>query len=190
MGVDPQRRWTPEEYLAFEEEAEERHEYWDGEIVAMAGGSPAHNAICFDLAAALGPQLRASGCRGFTSDQRVRIPLENRYVYPDLAIVCGPPELDEDDRTILNPTLIVEVLSPSTESKDRGPKLFGYRSLPSLRGCLLVAQDRTWVEHWSRQADGRWLVTELADPAATLDLPEIGSRLPLSEIYQDLEPGS
>lgn len=187
MSATPDHRLEPYEYLDFEREAEGKHEYWDGEIVAMAGGSPEHNAICFNLAAILGPQLRGSGCRGFTSDQRVRIPLTNRYVYPDLTIVCGEPVFDEDDpQTIANPTLIVEVLSPATESKDRGPKLFGYRSLPSLRGYLLVAQDRTWVEHWSRQNDGRWLVTEIEDRSATLDLPEIGCQLPLADVYAEI----
>lgn len=187
MSAEPQRRLHPTEYLAFEHDAEEKHEYWDGEVVAMAGGSPEHNAICFNLAAALGPQLRKSGCRGFTSDQRVRIPASNRYVYPDLTVVCGEPVFDQDDpQTIANPTLIVEVLSPSTESRDRGSKLFGYRSLPSLGGYLLVAQDRTWVEHWSRQADGRWLVTEIEDLSATLDLPEVGCKLPLAEVYEDV----
>lgn len=187
MSAEPQSRLQPKEYLAYEHEAEEKHEYWDGEVVAMAGGTPEHNAICFNLAAALGPRLRKSGCRGFTSDQRVKIPLSNRYVYPDLTVVCGEPVFDEDDaQTIANPTLIVEVLSPSTETRDRGAKLFGYRSLPSLRGCLLVAQDRTWIEHWSRQDDGRWLVTEIEDMSAVLDLPEVGSRLQLAEIYRDV----
>lgn len=188
MGAEPQRRMTPQEYLAFEREAEERHEYWDGEIVTMAGASPEHNAICFNLAGALKPRLRGSDCRGFTSDQRLRVPLSNRYVYPDLTVVCGQPVFEDDDPyTLVNPTLGVEVLSSTTESKDRGSKLFGYRTLPSLRGYLLVAQDRTWVEHWSRQDDGRWLVTEIDDPAATLDLPEVGCKLPLAEIYEDVE---
>ena len=183
---------APEEYLAFEREAEDKHEFWDGEIVAMAGASPEHNAICFNLAASLGVQLRGSGCRGFTSDQRVRIPLENRYVYPDLTFVCGQAVVEDDDaHTLTNPTLIVEVLSPTTEDDDRGRKLFGYRTLPSLSGYLLVAQDRTWIEYWSRQDGGRWLVTEIDDPVATLELPEIGCELPLTEIYEgvDLTPG-
>ncbi len=157
----------------------------------MAGGSPAHNAIYFNLAASLGPQLRGSGCRGFTSDQRVRVPLENRYVYPDLTVVCGKPVFEDDDAyTLANPTMIVEVLSPTTENEDRGPKLFGYRTLPSLRGYLLVAQDRTWTEYWSRQDGGRWLVTEIDDPSVTLDLPEIGCKLPLAEIYEEVELSS
>ena len=188
MSVAPQSGLTLEKYLALERDAEEKHEYWEGEIVAMADGSPAHNAICFNLAASLGPQLRGSGCRGFTSDQRVRVPLKNRYVYPDLTIVCGKALFEDDDAyTVANPTLIVEVLSQATENDDRGPKLFGYRTLPSLRGYLLVAQDRTWIESWSRQDDGRWLVTEIEDPTATLDLPEIGCKLPLAEIFEEVE---
>ncbi len=187
MSAAPQHRSTPEEYLAFEREAEEKHEYWDGEIVAMAGASPEHNAICFNLAGALKPQLRGSGWRGFTSDQRVRVPLSHRYVYPDLTVVCGQPVFEDDDAyTLVNPTLVVEVLSPTTENKDRGPKLFGYRTLPSLRGYLLG----TWVEHWSRQDDGRWLVTELDEVTAILDLPEVGCKLPLAEVYEDVELSS
>jgi Uma2 family endonuclease len=179
---------APEDYLAFEREAEGKHEFWDGEIVAMAGGSPEHNAICFNLAASLGPQLRGSGCRGFTSDQKVRVPLENRYVYPDLTVVCGQAVFEGDDAsTLANPALIVEVLSPTTEDDGRGRKLFGYRTLPSLRGYLLVAQDRTWVEYWSRQDGGTWLVREIDDRAATLELSEIGCKLPLSEIYEGVD---
>jgi Uma2 family endonuclease len=184
MSAEPQRHLTAQEYLAFERASEERHEFWDGEVVAMAGASPAHNGICWNLAGVLHPQLRGADCRGFVHEMRVRLPATNRYVYPDLVVVCGEPVFEEDDLDVLsNPALVVEVLSPSTEERDRGIKLFGYRGLPSLKVCLLVAQDRVWVEHWTRQPDGRWLVAEIADPAAIVDLPEIGCTLPLAEIY-------
>lgn len=191
MSAEPQRRLTAEEYLAFERESEERHEYWDGLIVAMSGASPAHNGICWNLAGILQPQLKGSGCRGFANEMRVRVPLTDRYVYPDVVVVCGEPVFEEKENlaVLTNPTLVIEVLSPSTEERDRGVKLFGYRGLPSLSVCLLVAQDRVWVEHWTRQADGRWLVAEIDDPAATLDLPEIGCTLPLSEVYADVALG-
>ena len=188
MSAEPQPHLATQEYLAYEREALEKHEYWDGQIIAMSGASPAHSAICFNLAGALFPQLRGGDCRGFNSDLRVRVPASNRYVYPDLVIACGEPIFETEDLDVLtNPTLVVEVLSPSTEERDRGIKLFGYRSLPSLGGCLLVAQDRVWVEHWTRQADGRWLVAEIEDPAAALELPEICCTLPLSDVYADIE---
>ena len=190
MSAEPQRRLTIEEYRALERDSESRHEYWDGEILAMGGASPAHNGICWNLTGILHPQLRAGGCRGFTHEMRVRVPASNRYVYPDLVVVCGEPVFDKEDLEVLtNPTVIIEVLSPSTEERDRGIKLFGYRSLPSLSGCLLVAQDRVWIEHWSRRDDGRWLVAEVDDPAATLELPEIGSTLPLGAVYAGIDFG-
>lgn len=190
MAAEPHPHLELVEYLDFEGQSDDKHEFWDGQIFAMAGGSPRHNAICFNIATAVGPQLRSQGCRGFSSDQRVRIPDYNLYVYPDLTIVCGEPTFDEADvHALTNPTLIVEVLSPTTQERDRGSKLFGYRSLPSLRGYLIVAQDRPWVEHWSKQADGRWLVTEIDDPEQALDLPEIEGRLPLGAIYADVDFG-
>ena len=191
MSADPQQSMTVDEYLALERDAEARHEYWDGVVLAMGGASPAHNAICWNLTGILHPQLRGSSCRGFAHEMRVRVPASNRYVYPDVVVVCGEPMFQKDDVDVLtNPTLVVEVLSPSTEERDRGIKLFGYRGLPSLSVCLLVAQDRVWIEHWTRQEDGRWLVAEIDDPEATLDLPEIGCALPLSALYADVELGT
>ena len=188
MSAEPQVHLTVDEYLAYERDAEDRHEYWDGEILAMGGASPTHNSICWNLAGNLHPQLAGSRCRGFANDMPVHLPNLNRYVYPDVVVVCGEPIYEQGDLEVLtNPTLVIEVLSPSTEERDRGVKLFGYRGLPSLSSCLLVAQDRIWVEHWTRQDDGRWLVAEIDDPAATLDLPEIGCELPLSAIYAEVD---
>ncbi len=188
MSAEPQSQLTVAEYLAYERQSEGKHEYWDGEILAMGGASPAHNSICWNLAGSLHPQLSGRDCRGFISDMRVQVPTLNRYVYPDVVVVCGEPVFEQGDLDVLaNPTLVIEVLSPSTEERDRGIKLFGYRSLPSLSVCLLVAQDRVWVEHWTRQDDGRWLVAEIADREATLELPEIGCRLPLDAVYTGLD---
>lgn len=188
MSVEPRAYVSIADYLARERQEEGRHEYWDGEVVAMGGASPAHNGICWNLAGALHPQLSGSDCRGFISDLRVRVPTQNRYVYPDVMAVCGEPQFEQGDvEALTNPTLVIEVLSPSTEERDRGVKLFGYRSLPSMSVCLLVAQDRGWVEHWIRQEDGRWLVAEITDRSATLELPEIGCRLPLDAVYAGIE---
>lgn len=184
MSAEAQRLVSVERYLAEERESEEKHEYWDGQVVAMAGASRAHSLICWNVANVLGPQIRNHGCEGYVSEMRVRIPASQRYVYPDLTVVCGEPAFEDAEvDTLTNPTLVVEVLSPSTEEKDRGIKLFAYRGIESLRVCLLVSQERRWIEHWQRQDDGSWRVVEVTDPEALIDLPEIGSSLPMSEAY-------
>jgi len=184
MSAEAQRLVSAEQYLAQERESEEKHEYWAGEVVAMAGASRAHSLICWNIANALGPQIRGHGCEGYVSEMRVRIPASRRYVYPDVTVVCGEPVFEDAEvDTLTNPTLVAEVLSPSTEEKDRGIKLFAYRGIESLRVCLLVSQERCWIEHWQRQADGSWRVVELTDRKTLVDLPEIGSKLPMSEIY-------
>ncbi len=188
MSVESQGRLTVEEYLAYERDSETRHEYWDGEILPIGGAGPAHNTICWNLTGILHPQLSGDDYLGFANDMPVRVPASNRYVYPDVVVVCGEPVFEPGDVEVLaNPTLVIEVLSPSTEERDRGVKLFGYRSLPSLSACLLVAQDQVWVEHWMRQDDGRWLVAEVDDPASALELPEIGCQLPLGAVYADVD---
>lgn len=189
MSAEAQPLLSADEYLALERESDEKHEYWGGQMVAMAGASRVHSLICWNVATALGPQIRDRGCEGYVSDMRVRIPASRRYVYPDLTVVCGEPVFEDAELdTLTNPTLIVEVLSPSTEERDRGLKLFAYRGIESLRVCLLVAQDRTWIEHWQRQGDGSWRVVEITDPKAVVDLPEIGARLPVAEVYANV-PG-
>lgn len=190
MSAEAQLILGAEEYLALERESDEKHEYWGGQVVAMAGASRVHSLICWNIASALGPQIRGRGCEGYVSEMRVRIPASSRYLYSDLTVVCGEPAFEDAELdTLTNPTLIVEVLSPSTEVDDRGRKLFAYRGIESLRVCLLVAQDRTWIEHWQRQNDGSWRVVEITDPNAAVDLPEIGARLPVAEVYADV-PGS
>lgn len=184
MSAEAQRLVSAEQYLAQERESEKKHEYWDGLLVAMAGASRAHSLICWNVANALGPQIRGRGCEGYVSEMRVRIPASRRYVYPDLAVVCGEPVFEDAEvDTLTNPTLVAEVLSPSTEERDRGIKLFAYRSIESLRVCLLISQESRWIEHWQRQDDGSWRVVELSHPEDHLDLPEIGASLPMSEVY-------
>ena len=130
MSVEPQRKWTAEEYLAFERQSEIRHEYFDGEVFAMSGASRAHNRISWNLTVALDPQLEGGSCEGFATDMRVYIPATERFTYPDLIVTCGDPELaDAELDTLLNPTLIIEILSKGTEDYDRGRKLFDYRSV-------------------------------------------------------------
>lgn len=188
MSAEPQRRWSVEEYLAFERQNEIRHEYVDGEVVAMSGASRAHGRISWNIAGALYPQLEKASCEGFVSDMRVRLPAAERYTYPDIVVVCGEPRFEDDELdTLLNPTLIIEILSPSTEDQDRGRKLFHYRSIPSLQVILLVAQDRVHVEQLARQPDGSWRLTESDDRDEVLDLAAIGARLALADVYRRVQ---
>jgi Uma2 family endonuclease len=185
--VEPQRKPTFEEYLAAERSTEERHDYLAGEVFAMGGASRRHNRLVTNLILALGPQLRQRGCEIYANDMRVRVDAADFAAYPDVVIACGQPRFtDGRQDTLLDPTVLVEVLSPSTADYDRGRKFASYRALPSLRDYLLVAQDRVHVEHFSHQADGSWRLQETTDPTATLDLPSIACRLDLQEVYEGL----
>jgi Uma2 family endonuclease len=183
------RTWvSPEEYLELEEQAEYKSEYFNGEIFAMAGGSPEHSAIALNIGRELGNQLEARPCLVFNSDLRVRVAETGLYTYPDVTVVCGEPEFDDRRRALLNPTLIVEVLSDSTEKYDRGDKSAHYRRLPSLREYVLVASDRARIECFTRQEDGaRWLLTECSNPGGTVPLESIGCELALSRVYAKVE---
>lgn len=176
---------TAAEYLQAERRSPIRHELVQGEAVAMSGASLQHNRIVANLVMSLGPPLRSRGCDVFASDMRVRIPGAAAYAYPDLVIVCGEPQLeDQEFDTLLNPSCLVEVLSASTERYDRGHKAIAYRTLPSLGLLLLVSQEEPRIEVQSRLPGGSWSITDLAGIEATLDLPELGIALPLAEIYR------
>lgn len=178
---------TAAEYLALERAAETKHEFIDGRIVAMAGASERHVLIVGNLGAALGSRVRERGCRTYPTDLRVQISASGRYVYPDLTVVCGTPELeDEQFDTLLNPTLIVEVLSPSTEAYDRGDKFTHYRTLPSLQEYVMVAQDKVQMERYVRQGDD-WLLTVFRDPDGSVALLGGACEIPLAEIYAFVE---
>ncbi|MHB8575631.1 MAG: Uma2 family endonuclease [Dehalococcoidia bacterium] len=181
------RRFTPAEYLAIERRAETKSEYIDGCIVAMSGGSKEHARIAVEVLIALHTQLGDGPCELFNSDIRVGNAVTGRYTYPDLSVVCGEAEF-EDDRAdiLLNPTLIVEVLSPSTEAYDRGDKFADYRRLPSLKEYVLIAQDRVSVEHYLRQGE-HWLLTAVTDLNASVSLPTIGCVLRLHDVYRRVD---
>lgn len=174
-----------EEYLELERHAEIRSEYLDGEMFALAGASLAHNEIVGNLQASLRRQLRGRGCGVWANDLRIRVEASDLHAYPDVVVVCEPPKLVDDGSqdTLLNPQLIVEVLSPSTESWDRGGKFGHYRTVPSLTDYVLVAQDRVLVEHFGRQPDNRWLLTTANTLDSSLDVG-LGARLILTEIYE------
>ncbi|MCP3960966.1 MAG: Uma2 family endonuclease [bacterium] len=183
--AEPERHSSIEEYLAFERESEIKHEYLDGEIFAMSGASRKHNRISWNIAEALGPQLRESDCEGFVSDMRVHIPATGLFTYPDVTVVCGELDFHDDQTTdtLLNPTLIAEVLSPSTEDYDRGRKFAHYRSIPSLQLYLLVAQDHAHVERFERQPSGLWVLYETDDVGDRVELQAIGASLALADVY-------
>lgn len=185
-------RFTVEEYLTFERASDERHEYLDGVIYAMAGESPDHGRICMNLAATFVPQLRGSDCEAFSKDLKVRCgpyrahTREGLYAYPDLVVICGALQFhDQAQDVLVNPTVIVEVLSPSTESFDRGEKFRLYRAwLPTLTDYLLVTQDRPLVEHYHRQEDDTWVLHTMEGLQGHVHLETIGCTVPLADVYE------
>src|SRR5438067_3496422 len=184
------RYYTPEEYLAHEREAEYKSEYIAGQVVAMSGVIREHSLINSNLVRVLSSQLLDRPCEVHASAMRVKVGAKvnarSLYTYPDIAVVCGDVQFEDDQvDTLLNPTLIIEVLSPSTEAYDRGAKFGYYRRLASLREYMLVAQDKMLVEHFVREDDG-WLLTETTDPAAVVRLPSIGCEVPLAEVYRKI----
>jgi Uma2 family endonuclease len=183
---------TPEEYLRREDAAETKSEYVDGVIVGMSGASPEHSAVTFNLSVALGGRIRGMGCRGFSADLRVRIEAGNRYYYPDLTIVCSEPEYEtrRGFRHLLNPSLVFEVLSDSTEKRDRGEKWEAYWGIESLTAYALIHQDRPAIELYTRlQGADEWVVTRVEGLDGVLKLTTIGCEVPLGEIYEDVEFG-
>jgi len=185
-------RFTVEEYLAFERASDERHEYLDGVIYAMAGESPDHGRICVNLVATLVARLRGSNCEVFSKDTKVCCgpyrahTREGLYAYPDLVVVCGAMQFHSQAEDVLvNPQVIVEVLSPSTEAFDRGEKFHRYRRwLPTLTDYVLVGQDRPVIDHYHRAEDGLWMLQTLEDLEARLALETIGCMVPLAEVYE------
>ncbi|MBK7077636.1 MAG: Uma2 family endonuclease [Myxococcales bacterium] len=178
-------RYSYAEYLAYERDSELKHEFDDGEIVAMAGGSRRHNALALRIGAAL-DAARRPGCVAFQSDQRVRVLATGKATYPDVSLVCGPiagDPADPDGSTLTNPTLIVEVLSPATEAYDRGGKWQQYQLIPSLQEYVLVSQSEPRIEHYRRLPSGAW---EYADVTTGTLALAAGAVLELARLYDDL----
>lgn len=178
---------TPAEYLNFERKALTKHEYLSGEIVAMSGASFAHNFITGDIFGELRTQLQGGKCKAATSDMRVKVSETGSYFYPDVVVFCGEPQA-EDNRsdTLLNPTVIVEVLSPSTEARNRGEKFWHYQQLASLQEYVLVSQDRVCVEHHFREGTD-WLRTEFRELEDLIPLASIECELCLRDIYNSVD---
>ena len=183
------QRLTAEEYLALERAAATRSEFINGEMLAMAGGSPAHSLITTNLTIALGTRLRGGSCRAYNSELRVNVSSTGLYTYPDLTVVCEEPRFVRDEHldTLVNPTVLVEVLSPSTEAYDRGAKFAHYQRLESLQEYVLVAQDQPRVERFARRPGAglsEWLFTVATGRDAHITFPALGVELPLAEIYE------
>ena len=185
-GHAPENIPTPEQYLEIERKAEFRSEYYQGEMFAMGGAREGHNLIVLNLAAELGQSLRKRPCRAYVNDMRVCA--TGIYTYPDAVVVCGEPQfLDETRDTLLNPSLIVEVLSPSTEFYDRVRKFEHYRSVESVSEYLLVSSERVSAELYTRQPDGRWLLTTVSRMEDSLDLQSVGAHLALVDLYEKVD---
>ncbi len=179
---------TPEEYLEIERRAERKSEYFEGEMFAMSGASRPHVLIVTNLVRELGNRLDAGPCEIYSNDMRVRVTANGLYTYPDVMVECGEPQFaDDQSDTLLNPVLIVEVLSESTEAYDRGKKFGRCRMLPSLREYVLIAQDAPRIEQWARQPDGHWLRAETGGMDASIRLASIDCELPLARIYNKIE---
>lgn len=190
MATAFEGRFTPQEYLARERaSAGSKSEYVNGYIYAMGGASLAHNRIVWNLARELGIQIRGGPCSASVNDMRVKVPRTEIYTYPDVVIVCGEPRLEDDHfDTLLNPTVIIEVLSPSTERYDRGDKWAHFRQLETLQTYVLVTQDEMRVETFTRRGD-EWIYAEASGAEGVLSLPAAGCSVPLDAIYEHVLTG-
>lgn len=188
MAAEPRSLISREAYLAMERESEERHEYIAGEIFAMAGGTETHGLIIGNLIAALHSPTRRRGCRIYPGDVRIFIDAIPMYTFPDVSLVCGQPQHEGGRRdVILNPKVVIEVLSPSTERYDRGQKFQYYQHLASLDTYILVAQEWPLVEQYVRQGDREWLYSAARGLDATLSLPAVECSLALADVYDLVE---
>jgi Uma2 family endonuclease len=184
------RRYTVEEYLRQEADSIDRHEFHDGEVVAMAGGTYTHSRINTNVLVALGIRLRGNPCKPLDGNMRIRIPNKLRYLYADATVICGHPEFDPLDKTrttITNPKVVIEVLSDSTESYDRGGKFDLYREIPTLEEYVLVSQHQALMESFLQRPDGTWLFSPVKGPQSSLALQSLNIVLPLAEIYEGVE---
>jgi Uma2 family endonuclease len=188
MSAQPHARLTEEEYLAIERAAEFKSEYYDGHMYAMAGASASHAQITVNLAGELRSALRQKPCGIFANDLRVRVPPARFYTYPDVAVVCGPMQFADDQKdTLLNPTLLIEVLSTSTESHDRAFKFDRYAEIESLRELALVSQFVPRIEVFRRQESNQWLFVKVTGLESSCTLESVGATIPLSEVYHRIE---
>ena len=177
-----------EEYLEMENASLEKHEYYKGEIFAMSGAKVPHNAISGNLFVALSNKLKGKKCKPYKSDQRIHIPSNTLFTYPDISIICGEViSLNDDDWNVLNPTVIIEVLSPSTKNYDRGEKFKLYRDIPTLKEYILVDSNSIHVEVFRLNENNHWELEEYNSPNDLLYAKAIGEEIPLSDIYEGVK---
>jgi Uma2 family endonuclease len=187
MAAQPQPRLTPEQYLEMERASQIKHEYYNGMMYAMPGASWVHVLITSNSSRELGNALRQGPCSVVTSDLRVRVSPSGLYAYPDVVVICDQPRFADGEKdTLLNPLLLIEVLSPSTESHDRGFKSQQYRKLESLQEYALASQSEPRIEVFRRQPGGHWLLTEFAGLEAACRFESVGAVIPLSAIYDKI----
>ena len=188
MPAVPKRKLTEAEYLAIEWAAAFKSEFYNGEMFAMAGASREHNRIKDNLIAELGSHFKGGPCQTYSSDQRLKVSKTGLYTYPDIVIVCGQAEYAESDRdTLVNPTAVIEILSPTTEKYDRGVKFRQYQKLPSLKEYVLVSQDEPVCERFVRQPDETWVLTTVTGLGGELSFASAPARIPLTDIYAGVE---
>jgi Uma2 family endonuclease len=189
MTAQPERKYTLEEYFELERSSEEKWEYWDGDVFCMSGASLAHNQITTNLIAEARLRLRERGCRVFGPGMRVKVPAYPVYRYPDMSALCGEPEIERAGglEILINPVLLVEVLSPSSEAFDRGDKFTYYQSIPTFSEYLLVAQHRPHVSQFVRGEGGVWTFVEYNELTAAVRCASVPCELPLAEIYRDVD---
>jgi Uma2 family endonuclease len=186
---ETKRHLSPEEYLEFERESDVRHEYLDGHVYAMAGESLSHSQICINLAGEVRNKLKGQPCQSLSPNMKVRTSTASLFAYPDLTIVCDEPLFHDTKKDVLiNPKVIFEVLSPSTEKYDRTTKFARYRmGNETLTDYVLVSQDKPFVEHFSKQLDGNWLYRSFGNIGDSFEIESVGVQLSLSEIYDRVE---
>lgn len=189
MSTQPKHRYTLEEYLALERESEVKYEYSDGEIFSMSGGTLLHEQIMGNSYDLLRTELRGRDCRVFTNNMQIKVPAAPPYRYADGSVVCGKVEVERFNGAdlLINPILIIEVLSPSTEAYDRGDKFSYYKSIPSFREYLLIAQHRPHITHYVKSANGNWDYEEVNGLESSIQLSTIDCSLALSELYNGVE---
>jgi phenylacetic acid degradation protein len=180
------RRFTIEEYISLEKDSNFRHEYYKGDIFAMGGARPDHNRIVSNLMVFLGPKVRKKSCDIFGSDQRVYVPANSLFTYPDLVIFCGQPEFYDDNMSLTNPVFLVEVLSPSTREYDRVTKLTLYQDIPSLQEYILIDPQTYLVEHWQKLEKEGWRLEKFEQPTDHFLIKSIDVKIPLEEIYRNI----
>ena len=181
-------RWTPEEYLAFERASDTKHEYWDGQIYDMAGASDNHETVKTNVVTSLNTQVRKRDCKVYSSNMRIKVD-KRRYNYPDVVVVCGERKFDDAEHvdTLLNPKVIVEILSASTITREWNEITSPYFAMPSTQACLLIDQDKVHVDVYIRQSNGKWLIDAAEGLDSVIQLEAIGCTLALADIYEKVE---